>query len=56
MAQVHAALWNKNGALDLIEEACLQRDWPLHGLKQDSRFDSVRTDPRFRRVVRRVAI
>src|SRR5690242_5267659 len=52
LAQIHAALGNTSRALDCIDEACLERDWYVSALKQDSWLDPLRTNPRFQRALR----
>jgi DNA-binding winged helix-turn-helix (wHTH) protein/Tfp pilus assembly protein PilF len=56
IAQVHAALGNQDRALDVLEQACANRDWSLSALKQDYRLDSLRPSPRYRRVLKHVGI
>ena len=56
MAQIYAALGNKDRALGCLEQACANRDWALSALKQDYRLDPLRTDPRYRRVLTQVGI
>jgi DNA-binding winged helix-turn-helix (wHTH) protein/Tfp pilus assembly protein PilF len=56
IARIHAALGNRDRALDCLEQACVDRDWSLSALKQDSRFDSLRSAQRFRRVLTQVGI
>ncbi len=56
IAQVHTALGNHDRALDCLEQACTNRDWSLAALKQDIRFDPLRTSARFRRILAQVGI
>ena len=56
IAEIYAALGNKQRALDYVEEACLTRDWAAAGLNQNSRLDAVRNTPRYRSVVAQVGI
>jgi hypothetical protein len=53
-ARVHAALGEKSTALDWLETAYRVRaEWmPL--LKMDLRFDTLRSEPRFQDLLRRV--
>jgi DNA-binding winged helix-turn-helix (wHTH) protein/Flp pilus assembly protein TadD len=51
IAEIHAALGDKQRALDYIEEARLTRDWATGSLKQNSRLDGVRNTPRYRSVM-----
>ena len=55
-AWIHTALGNRDRALDYLEQACANRDWSLSALKQDPRFDPLRTAHRFRRVMAEVGI
>jgi DNA-binding winged helix-turn-helix (wHTH) protein/tetratricopeptide (TPR) repeat protein len=56
VAQIHAALGNKDRALECLEQACVNRDWSLSGLKQDIRLDPIRTAHRYRTVLAEVGI
>jgi serine/threonine-protein kinase len=56
IAQIHAALGNKDRALDYLEQACVNRDSSLSAIKQDHRFDSLRSASRFRSVLTQVGI
>jgi len=56
VAQVHVALGNNDRALDCLEQACVNRDCALSGLKQDYRFDPLRTASRYRRILAQVGI
>ncbi len=56
VAQVYAVLGNKEHALDLLEEACANREWALSGIGQDGRFDPLRATRRFRRVAAAVGV
>jgi DNA-binding winged helix-turn-helix (wHTH) protein/Tfp pilus assembly protein PilF len=56
IARIHTALGNRDRALDCLEQACANRDWSLSALKQDHRFDPLRTAHRFRRVMAEVGI
>jgi tetratricopeptide (TPR) repeat protein len=56
LAAVHAALGDKDRAVDHIERACAGNEWYISGLKRDCCMDPLRTDPRFRRVLSQVGI
>jgi len=47
-ARLHSVLGSKDAAINFLEEACAQRDLSLGDVKQDYRFDRLRSDPRFR--------
>jgi hypothetical protein len=47
---------NKDRALLCLEQACANRDGSLAGLKQDYRFDVLRTEPRYRRLLATVGV
>ena len=54
VATIHAALGDKDRAFALLEEAYRQRDDDLVLLKMDHRFDSLRSEPRFQALLRRM--
>ena len=56
LAFVHFALGDKDGGFDLLDRAVSQRLPGALWIKVDPRFDTVRTDPRFARLVERVGI
>ncbi len=53
---IHTALGNKEQALDSLEKACEARDFDLCLLKVDPKLDSLRADPRFPVLLRRVGL
>lgn len=55
-ARVLCALGDKDGALARIREACTKRDWYVSDLKQDCRFDGLRSDSRFKALLASVGI
>ncbi len=56
LALDHLALGERDRALDLLEQAFARRDfWYLPFLAVDPRFDDLRGDPRFERLLRRRA-
>jgi TolB-like protein/Flp pilus assembly protein TadD len=56
VAVIFAALGDKDQAFAWLEKADRERDGILVRLKVDSRFDSLRSDPRFADLVRRVGL
>lgn len=56
IALIHAALDEKEKAFELLERAYQDRSMSLLLLKVDGRFDSLRPDPRFDDLVRRVGL
>ena len=53
-AMIHAALGEKEQALDALEQAYKERDGSLAWLRVDDAFDSLREEPRFQELLRRV--
>ena len=56
VAAVYAALGDRDPAFRWLEEAYKERDTFLPWLKVDPEFDSLRTDPRFADLIRRIGI
>jgi serine/threonine-protein kinase len=56
IAIIYAALGDKDLAFDWLEKAAKARDVMLARLKVDPRFDSLRSDPRFADLERRIGI
>jgi serine/threonine-protein kinase len=56
IALIYAALGDKDQAFAWLEKANNERDAILARLRVDSRFDSLRSDPRFADLARRVAL
>jgi tetratricopeptide (TPR) repeat protein len=56
IAMIYGALGDKDQAFVWLEQADSTRDALLARLKVDSRFDSLRSDPRFAYFVRRVGL
>ncbi len=54
IATVYAALGDKNEALTRLEQAYSERSWYLGFLKSDPELDSLRSEPRFKDLVRRM--
>jgi eukaryotic-like serine/threonine-protein kinase len=52
IAAVYAALGDKNEALTRLEQAYSERSWYLGFLKSDPELDSLRSEPRFKDLVR----
>lgn len=53
---IHLALGEKERAFDWLDKAIEKRDFDLCLLKIDPKLDSLRTDPRFSRMLRRVGL
>jgi DNA-binding winged helix-turn-helix (wHTH) protein/Tfp pilus assembly protein PilF len=51
LAEIYAALGNKERALDYVEQACLTGDFAAPSLKHNSRLNAVRYTPRYRSIV-----
>src|SRR5207244_11599458 len=56
IALIYIALGDKDQAFAWLEKADKERDGILARLKVDPRFDSLRSDPRFADLVRRVGL
>ncbi len=56
LATVYAGLGNKEGALAELELAYSERAWAMLLLKHEPAFDSLRSDPRFALLVRKVGL
>lgn len=54
IATVYAALGDKNEALTRLEQAYSERSWYLGFLKSDPELDTLRSEPRFKDLVRRM--
>jgi Tfp pilus assembly protein PilF len=55
-ATIYAALGDKRTALDLLEKAYEDRDWNLLRLKVDHDYDSLRSEPRFIELLKKVGL
>jgi tetratricopeptide (TPR) repeat protein len=55
-ARLHSVLGSNDAAIIFLEEACAERDLSLGDVKQDYRFDRLRSDPRFRSALNRVGV
>jgi serine/threonine-protein kinase len=55
-AAVHAALGNRDAALDWLERACRERDIRMAFLKVDARWNGLRGHPRFIALSRRMGL
>jgi hypothetical protein len=49
-------LGDKRTALDLLEKAYEDRDWNLPWLKVDHNYDSLRSEPRFVELLKKVGL
>jgi TolB-like protein/DNA-binding winged helix-turn-helix (wHTH) protein len=57
IATIYAGLGNKDKAFELLEKACRERCWDIPWqIKADVRIDNLRSDPRFKAVLRRVGL
>ena len=56
LAQLHAEVGNRQKAFATLETALTERSPGLVFLKVDRAWDSIRDDPRFTAIVRRVGI
>lgn len=55
-AVVYAGMGDKDHAFAWLEKAYEERSWYLLSLKLDPKFDSMRADPRFQEILRRVGL
>jgi tetratricopeptide (TPR) repeat protein len=53
---IHTGLGEKDEAFAWLDKACQERDFDLCLLKVDPKLDSLRTDPRFPRLLQRVGL
>jgi TolB-like protein/class 3 adenylate cyclase/Tfp pilus assembly protein PilF len=56
VAMVYNGLGDRNEALSSLEKACDERDARLTLLKVDPRWDSLRSDPRFAAILKRIGL
>ena len=56
VANIYAALGDKEKAFAELEKAFAERDYSLHRLKVDPLMDSLRSDPRFQDLLRRIGL
>jgi hypothetical protein len=56
IARVYAGLGNKDEAFEALEQGYQGRDYNLPYLRVDQTFDSLRADPRFSVLVRRIGL
>ena len=56
LAMVYAGLGEQNQALDLLDKACAEREGRMTILKFAPEFDSLRSDPRYADLVRRIGL
>jgi len=54
LARILAGLGDKEAAIAELERAYSERAWPMFYLRVEPAFDSLRTDPRFTRLVEKV--
>ncbi len=53
-AVYNALIGNKDQAFEYLEKSLQRREWGIHILEVDPRLDSLRDDPRYAELVRRV--
>ena len=56
IAVIHAVLGDHQAALERLEQAFERRDWWMVWLAVEPRFDALRPDPRFQRLMTRVGL
>ena len=56
IAPVYAALGDRNNAFKQLEKAYAERSWAMGMLKVNPVFDSLRSDPRFSELLRRMKL
>ena len=56
IAAIYAGLGDKDQAFAWLEKAFADRAWYMTSLKVDPKLDSLRSDPRFKDLVRRVGL
>jgi hypothetical protein len=54
LAQVYAALGEKNGALDMLDRAVNEHAFEVLFLRVDRSFDNLHENPRFQELLKRV--
>ncbi|MEK6325194.1 MAG: protein kinase [Acidobacteriota bacterium] len=54
VANIYAALGDRDKAFAELEKAFAERDWELHRLKVDPLMDPLRDDPRFKEMLKRL--
>jgi hypothetical protein len=53
---IHLALGERDRAMELLEKGCEDHSWWMIFLKMDPRFDDLRADARFQRLMARVGL
>jgi hypothetical protein len=56
VAKIHEGLGEKDQAFAWLERAITERDTNVISLKVDPEFDSLRSDPRFADLLRRIGL
>ncbi len=56
LAMIHAGLADNERALAELDSAYVERAWPMFTLRVDPTFDSLRPDPRFSRLLKKVGL
>jgi serine/threonine protein kinase/tetratricopeptide (TPR) repeat protein len=56
IARIHAELGERDEAFAALEKACDEQDWWVLWMGVDPRFDALRSDPRYRRLIERIGL
>ena len=56
VATIYTALGDNDKAFAELEKAYVEHDWELHRLKVDPFINSLRDDPRFNEMVKRIGL
>ena len=56
LAMIHAGLGDNEEALAELDSAYVERAWPMFTVRVDPTFDSLRPDPRFSRLLKKVGL
>jgi tetratricopeptide (TPR) repeat protein len=54
IAQLYADLGDKDHAFEWLNTACQEHDWQVIGVRTDFTMDSLRSDPRYAELVRKI--
>jgi hypothetical protein len=56
IAQLYADLGDKDHAFEWLNTACQEHDWLVIGVRTDFTMDSLRSDPRYAELVRKIGL